>query len=164
MDYRAYAEFCRLIGYKVEETPHGVWVGLSHGFFNRVPLYETVPPTEDELCILFRRYPTLGVNYAAELGSPGKVSHNYFLRDQNYDLKTLNSKGRWSVRKGLKNCQVRPMSFDELHPLGRPLNLETLARQGRDDPILSDQDRWMNLCQAGAKVEGAQAWGAFAGW
>lgn len=163
MDYTAYAGFCRLIGYKVEETPHGVWIGPSHGFFNRVPLYETTPPTEDELRLLFRRYLTLGVNYAAKPGRLGKVSHNYFVRDQNYGLKALNSKGRWSVRKGLKNCQVRLMSFDELHHLGKPLNLETLARQGRDDPILGDPDRWANLCQAGAKVEGAQAWGAFVG-
>jgi hypothetical protein len=163
MDYKAYAEFCRLIGYKVVETSHGIWIGPSHGFFNRVPLYETAPPTEDELRTLFRRYPTLGVNYAAEPGSQGKVSHNYFVRNRNYDLKALNSKGRWSVRKGLRNCQVRPMSFDELHRLGMSLNLDTLARQGRDEPIFSDEDRWTHLCQAGAKVEGAQAWGAFVG-
>ncbi len=163
MDYTAYAKFCRLIGYKVEETPRGVWIGPSHGFFNRVPLFETGPPTQDELRTLFRRYPTVGVNYAAEPGSRGKVSHNYFVRNPNYDLKALKSKGRWSVRKGLENCEVRTISFDELHRLGMPLNLDTLARQGRDDSIFSDPDRWASLCRAGAKTESAQAWGAFVG-
>ena len=163
MNYAEYAEYCRLIGYQVEETPHGIWIGLSHGFFNRVPLYETTPPTEDELRTLFRRYPTLGVHYAAEPGSQGMASHNYFVRDQNYGLKCLNSKGRWSARKGLRNCQVRPISFDELRCLGMPLNLDTLARQGRDDPLFSNLDRWTCFCQAGEQAKGAQAWGAFVG-
>ena len=42
------------------------------------------------------------------------------------------------MRKGLRHCQVRPMGFDELHALGMPLNLDSLARQGRDEPIFSD--------------------------
>ena len=163
MDYTAYAWFCRSIGYKAKETSHGIWIGPSHGFFNRVPLYETTPPAKDELRTLFRRYATLGVNYAAEPGSLGKASYNYFVRRRNYDLTVLNSKGRWSVRKGLRNCQVRPMSFRRLRRLGMPLNLDTLARQGRADPMFSDGGRWACLCRAGAKVEGAQAWGAFVG-
>jgi hypothetical protein len=163
MSHAAYAEFSRLIGYQVLETSHGIWIGPSHGFFTRVPLYETAPPTKDELRTLFRRRPTLGVNYAAEPGTPGKVSCVYFIRHRNYDLMTLDSKGRWSVKKGMQNCQVRPMSFDELEGLAMPLNLETLARQGRDDPIFSDEELWARLCQAGKRVEGVQAWGAFVG-
>jgi hypothetical protein len=161
MNYTEYAKYCRLLGYRVEETPHGIWIGISHGFFNRVPLYETTPPTEEELHTLFRRYPILGVHYAAEAGSQGKASHNFFVRDRDYDLKDLHPKSRKGVRRGLENCQVRPMSFDELHRLGMPLNLDTLARQGRDDPIFSDPNRWARFCQAGEQVEGAQAWGAF---
>lgn len=161
MDYTAYAEFCRLIGYRAVETTHGVWIGPSHGFFNRVPLYETTPPTRGELRSIFRRYPTLGVNYAAEPGTQGRASCNYFVRDQDYSLGTLDSKGRWSVRKGLEHCDVRQMSFDELRSVGMPLNLDSLARQGRDDPIFSDPERWMHLCLAGERVKEAQAWGAF---
>jgi hypothetical protein len=161
MYYTAYAEFCRIIGYQVEETPHGVWIGPSHGFFNRVPLYEMAPPGKDELRGLFRQPSTLGVHYAAEPGSRGRTSHNYFVRRRDYDLTTLNSKGRWSVRKGLRNCRVRPMGFDELQRLGMPLNLDSLARQGRDDPTFSNPDRWALLCQAGEQVDGVHVWGAF---
>lgn len=163
MNYAEYAKYCRLIGYRVEETPHGVWIGISHGFFNRVPLYETTPPTEEESRSLFRRYPILGVFYAAEPGSRGRASHSYFVRDRDYGLNNLQKKARQHVRRGLENCQVRPMGFDELHSLGMPLNLDTLARQRRDDPILSHPDRWACFCQAGEQVEGAQAWGAFVG-
>ena len=161
MDYSEYAKYCRLIGYRVEETPHGIWIGIKHGFFNRVPAYETTPPTKEELRSLFRRYPVLGLNYSVEPGSQGKAGHVYFVHDQDYDLNKLDFKGRWSVRKGLRNCQVRPLSFDQLHRLGMPLNLDTLARHRRDDPMFRDPDRWARFCQAGEQVEGAQVWGAF---
>lgn len=163
MDYTEYAEYCRLIGYRVEETPHGVWIGISHGFLNRVPLYETAPPSEGELRSLFRRYPILGVHYAADPSRQGEASHNYFVRDQDYNFENLRPRVRRKTRSGLRECQVRPMSFDELHRLGMPLNLDTLARQRRDDPMFSHPDRWARFCQAGEQVEGAQAWGSFVG-
>jgi len=149
------------MGYQVEETPHGIWIGISHGFFNRVPLYETAPPTQGEIRSLFRCYPILGLHYALPPGSRGKPSYGYFVRDRDYDLKHLHRKSRKGVRRGLENCQVRPMGFDELYHLGPPLNRDTLARQGRDDPTLSQPERWARFCQAGEQVEGAQVWGAF---
>ena len=161
MDYTEYAKYCRLVGYRVEETPHGIWIGLRSGFFNRVPACETTPPSEAELRTLFRRHPTLGVHYGAIPGSRGKASHNFFVRNPDYDLKDLQKKARQYVRRGLENCRVRRIGFDELHRLGLPLNLDTLARQRRDDPILSDPDRWTRLCRAGEQVGGAQVWGAF---
>lgn len=163
MDYTEYAKYCRKIGYRVEETPHGIWIGIRNGFFNRVPAYETSPPSKKELNTLFRRYPVLGVNYSLEPGGAGQAGYVYFVRDQDYDLRSLGSKGRWSVRKGLENCQVRPLSFEELHHLGMSLNLDTLARQRRDDPIFSKPDQWSRFCQAGDQAEGAQVWGAFVG-
>jgi hypothetical protein len=103
----------------------------------------------------------LGLHYSVEPGGQGKASHSYFVRDRDYDFKNLQPRIRSKTRRGLENCQVRPMSFDELQRLGMPLNLDTLARQRRDDPIFSDPDRWARFCQAGEQVEGAQAWGAF---
>jgi hypothetical protein len=163
MIYSAYAEFCRLIGYKVLETPQGIWIGPSHGFFNRMPLYETAPPTEQEMKYLFKQHRILGVNYAAEPGWKGQGSHNYFVRDRNYSLRTLDKKGRWSVQKGLDNCQVRPMSFEELQRLGMPLNLGSLSRQGRSDRMFTSEDQWRRLCRAGERLDQVEAWGSFVG-
>jgi hypothetical protein len=161
MDYSQYAEYCRLIGYKVIETPSGVWIGPTRGFFNRVPLYETEPPSEKELYALFRRQPIVGVHYALEPSCRGKASHVYLVRDRDYDLENLYRKQRTSVSRGLEDCQVRQMSFDELHFRGMPLNVDTLTRQRRSDPTFADTDQWARFCQAGERVDGAQAWGAF---
>ena len=161
MDLTGYANFCAAIGYKVLETHHSVWIGPSYGFFNRMPLYETTPPQEEELEFLFRQQRILGINYAAEPGCKGKLSHNYFVRDHNYSVKNLNRNCQRNLQKGLKHCQFRSMSFDELHRRGMPLNLDTLRRQGRGDPIFSNAERWKRLCRAGEELEQIEAWGAF---
>lgn len=163
MDYAGYAQFCRLIGYKVMETPSGIWIGPSCGFFNRMPLYETTPPSRKEMDSLFKRHPIVGLNYAAPPAATANPSHNYFIRDRNYGLDSLDKKGRWSVKKGLEHCRVRPMDFDELQRLGMPLNQESLARQGRSDPMFTNDAQWRRLCQAGEQVEEVEAWGAFVG-
>lgn len=163
MNYTGYAEFCRRIGYRVMETPGGIWIGPSFGFFNRMPLYETTPPTREEMLALFRHYPIVGLNYASSPDGYSKISHNYFIRNRNYGLDTLDKKGRWSVKKGLANCHVRPMEFDELYRLGMPLNRDSLTRQGRTDPMFTNDDQWRCLCQAGKRVEEVEAWGAFVG-
>lgn len=70
---------------------------------------------------------------------------------------------RNKVRQGLRNCTVRPVSFEYLRDHGMPLNRDTLNRQGRDDPTFSQPARWARLCQAGRHIKGAGAWGAFVG-
>jgi hypothetical protein len=161
MNLSAYAKFCLSIGYKILETPNSVWIGPRYGFFSRMPLYETTPPQEQEIESLFSQHRILGVNYAAAPGCKGKISHNYFVRDRHYNMKNLNTNCRRNVQKGLKSCQVRPMSFDELYRLGMPLNLDTLSRQGRSDPLFSNADQWRRLCRAGEESEQIEAWGAF---
>lgn len=161
MTLSGYAKFCESIGYKVYETSNSAWIGRGYGFFNRMPLYETAPPQDQELESLFSQHRIMGVNYAAEPGCKGKISHNYFVRDQNYNLSNLNMNCRQNVKKGLKNCQVRTMSFDELYRLGMPLNLDTLSRQGRSDQLFSSADQWKRLCRAGEESVQIEAWGAF---
>lgn len=161
MNLSSYTKFCVSIGYKVLETSNSVWIGPRYGFFSRMPLYETTPPQAQELEFLYQQHRIIGVNYAAESGHKGKISHNYFVRDRTYNLKNLNTNCRRNVQKGLKVCQVRPMTFDELYRLGMPLNLDTLNRQGRSDPLFSNTDQWQRLCRAGEELEQIEVWGAF---
>ena len=163
MNHTQVAKFYRQMGHKVEQTPGGVWISGGPGFFLRVPAYETTPPTADEVDTLFRRHRLIGLRYTLEPGSGGKAGGIYFMRDREYDIPHLQPKERRKTRRGQENCQIRPMGFDELQRLGMPLNLDTLARQRRDDPLFSDAERWARFCRAGAAVEGAQVWGAFVG-
>lgn len=161
MIYSEYAKFCLSIGYKVLETSNSVWIGPRYGFFSRMPLYETAPPQAQELEALFDQHRLLGINYAAEVGCKGKISHNYLVRDQNYSMNNLSTNCRRNVQKGLNSCQIRPMNFDELYHLGMPLNLDTLSRQGRSEQLFSNDNQWKRLCRAGKELDQIEAWGAF---
>lgn len=161
MIYSEYAQFCLSIGYKVLETSNSVWIGPRYGFFSRMPLYETAPPQGPELEALFHQHHLVGLTYAAETGCKGKISHNYFVRDQNYSLNNLSTNCRRNVRKGLNRCQIRLMSFDELYLLGMPLNLDTLSRQRRSEQLFSNDNLWKRLCRAGKELAQIEVWGAF---
>ena len=131
MNLTELARFYRLIGHPVEETPHGCWDGVGYGFARRLPVYELARPTEAEVRFLFNRRHLMGLYYTLAEGQPGKPGGIYFVRNADFDIPQLDMKERRKTRRGLENCQVRRMEFDELHRLGMPLNLETLSRQNR---------------------------------
>lgn len=157
------ARFLRCIGHQVEETANGIWDGVGYGFERRLPVYELTPPSEVEERFLFGRRPVVGLYYSLAQGSQGRAGGIYFVRNADYSIPQLDMKERRKTRRGLENCQIRQMGFDELYRLGMPLNLETLARQNRDERLFSDPEHWARFCRTGAEVEGAQAWGSFFG-
>lgn len=161
MTYEPIAHFLQTAGYDVETTASGVWYGVGHGFFVRVPPYETRPPSPAELAHLWRRPRVLGVKYSLPPGDGTPTGGIYIVRDPAYDFPNLQATQRRKVRRGLERCEVRPISFARLQAEGLVLNRESLARQRRDDPMLSNAAKWARFCRAGDTCEGAHAWGAF---
>ena len=161
MTYAPIAHFLQTAGYDVETTASGVWYGVGHGFFVRVPPYETRHPTSDELALLWRRPSLLGLKYSLPPTDAEANGGLYIVRDANYDFPSLQSTQRRKVRRGLEQCEVRPISFERLQQEGLALNRESLARQRRDDPMLSNAQKWARFCHAGTVCDGAHAWGAF---
>lgn len=155
------AHFLRLNGRQVEETASGLWEGVGYGFVRRLPPYEVKPPSEDEVQRLFKRSAPVGLYYTLVPEAQGRPGGIYFVRDPDYGIPHLAEKERRKTRRGLEHCRIREMSFSELSRLGMALNRDTLVRQGRDDRMLSDAKCWTRFCEAGAQVEGIQAWGAF---
>lgn len=155
------AHFLRLNGRRVEETPGGLWEAVGYGFVRRLPVYELRPPSVDEVRLLFKRSALVGLYYTLGPEAHGKPGGVYFVRDPDYGIQHLAEKERRKTRRGIENCQIRRMSFPELRRLGLALNQETLGRQGRSDLMFGDAECWSRFCEAGAQVEGVEAWGAF---
>ena len=126
-----------------------------------MPHHQATPPTPDEIAGCLKRYKVLGLRYTLPAGQRGKPGAIYFARGADYDLPLLAREMRGRVERGLRQCNVRPISFDELREQGMPLNLETLARMRHADPYFSDPALWERFCQAAAQSPAAQAWGAF---
>jgi hypothetical protein len=163
MNAENYRRFLAAIGHRIIASPSGYWSDVARWFYESIPPSRVMTFDRAEINALFRQHRVIGLKYCAPQDHVGKPSWIYIRQDKDYDLKSLHPKMRNKVRQGLRNCTVRPVSFEYLRDHGMPLNLDTLERQGRDDPLFSQPAGWARLCQAGQQIEGAGAWGAFVG-
>jgi len=163
MNVKSYRRFLEAIGHQVIASVSGYWFDASWRFYKSIPPFRVITPSQAEVHDLFSRHQVLGLKYCAPPHHIGKLSAIYICRDKGYDFKNLHRKMRNKVRQGLRNCTVRPITFEYLYYHGMPLNRDTLKRQDRDDPTFSQQERWERFCRAGQEAEGAGVWGAFVG-
>lgn len=77
-----------------------------------------------------------------------------------YDLSRLQKQTRNRTRRGLENCEVRPIPWDEMLSRGIDINRQALRRQGRSSS-LGDPGWWRRQCEASAEFPGVQAWGSY---
>lgn len=163
MNLDKFRQFLELAGHSVIQVGSGLWCEMVPMFYESIPFYQTINPSQAELGMLFRDHHTLGIKYRTHEENKGKRGCIYICDDKPYEIKSLHPKMRSKVRQGLRNCVVREVDFDCLHQHGLPLNIDTLKRQNRDDATFSRPTRWARFCDAGKRVEGASAWGAFVG-
>jgi hypothetical protein len=163
MNDENYGRFLEVSGHRVISSPSGFWFDISRMFYESLPPFRVITPDQTEIDALFRQCRMIGLKYCAPDDHTGKGSWFFVCQEEDYDLKSLHPKMRNKVRQGLRNCTVRPITFEYLHDHGMPLNQDTLKRHGRDDPTFSQPADWARLCQAGRQVEGTGAWGAFVG-
>lgn len=71
-----------------------------------------------------------------------------------YDIETLSANSRSKVRRGLKQCQVRRIGFDELTELGQQAQQDTMSRLGHEA-------RRMSVSAQMKSSPAFEAWGAF---
>lgn len=161
MNIGNFVEFLERSGRKTIKSDSGYWYDAGGAVYVSIPHHELRSPSDEEIQELIRKHRILGVKYSTEPGSRGKPGGVYILSKNPYDLQSLPRKTRADVRKGLKDCLVEEIDFDDLRKHGMPLNLDTLQRQDRDDTLFSQPDQWEKFCEAGEQVEGAGAWASF---
>lgn len=163
MNLDKFRQFLELTGHSVIQIGGGLWCEMVPMFYESIPFYQTINPCQAELGMLFRDHHVLGIKYRTHEGNKGKRGCIYVCDDKPYDMKSVHPKMRSKVRQGLRNGVVREVDFGYLYRHGLPLNRETLKRQNRDDAIFSRPARWAQFCEAGKRIEGVSAWGAFVG-
>ena len=92
------------------------------------PLHRRVSPGADEVAEVFSNYPkALGFRFISSEESRGRESFIWSIRGP-YELSNLSANNRSHVRRGLKRCQVRSLTFAELEELGREAHDDTMRR------------------------------------
>lgn len=156
-----FAAFLAGIGHRVVRTESAYWYDASWGFFLSMPSHHLLVPTAAELRSVLRRQPSLGVRFPAPLEGPGTLSYQIICDAPDYGLAQLSANTRSKVRRGLRRCTVRPVSFAEIAASGVDADRTTLSRQGRPPRLRGA--RWARYWTAAAATPGMEGWGAFVG-
>jgi hypothetical protein len=154
-----FSEWLRRQGQQVFRTPSSYWHSQGPRVYQAFPYHWVIQPDEDELTGFLTRNRALGLRYSTSLDAPqGCISYHAVYEKLTYGFETLGKWARKNVRRGLKNCEVQPISFPRLSAEGWPLQRDTLNRQGRHLPL--PRETWQGLCLAAGELPGFEAWGA----
>jgi hypothetical protein len=146
-------------GRRVVETAGCWWYNVYHQkrIYQAFPYHRLVTPTKEEIAELFHKIPgVFAFRFLAPSGSRGKESFMWVC-DGPYDLSRLSASNRSKTRRGLKHCQIRALTWDELKSLAWEAQRDTLERQGT-------KARDINSLGFSKQVEECpayEAWGAF---
>jgi hypothetical protein len=154
-----FAEWLRRQGHTVTKSASSYWFDQGPRVYQAFPYHWTPSISDAELSELLRRSQIIGLRYSTPLETGiGRISYHAVFEGNYYDFETLGKWARKNVRRGLKNCNVEPISFERLGDEGWRLQLDTLDRQGRDLEVSAVA--WQRRCHATADLPGFVAWGA----
>jgi hypothetical protein len=156
-----YADFLRAIGHRVVPTVSTYWYDVKRFFFLSAPAHYMCNPSEEEIRVVLRRLPCLGLRFAAPMEASGKPSYQIVCDNPGYCLEALSANVRSKVRRGLKRCRVEPVPLSVIATAGRQAHHDTLARQGRTG-VLAGRT-WSRYWAAAAATQGFEGWGAWSG-
>jgi hypothetical protein len=147
-------------GHHIIRTESSYWYDQGPRVYQAVPYHWLIEPSTEELIQLVRVHQMIGLRYSSYLdSSQGCVSYHGVYEDVSYGLEMLTKWSRKNVRRGLRNCSVKPVSFQRLADQGWALQLDTLDRQRRQLGL--EQDVWRRRCLSAAELPGFEGWGAF---
>ena len=159
MSSEIFAEWLRRQGYSVIRTDSSYWYEAGPRVYQAFPYHWLIQPTESELVTLLRQKRAIALRYSAPLESPfGFISYHAVYDKLSYTLEGLDRRSRQNIRKGLKKCEVEPISFERLARDGWLLEMDTATRQGRRVTI--SKESWRRRYMAAKDLPGFEAWGA----
>jgi len=151
------AAFFERRGHRVVQTASCWWYNEYHQdrLFHSFPMHRLLNPPPEEIAELFQRVPkAVGFRFVGPPQSGGLQSFNW-VRRKPYDLTTLSSKSRNQTRRGLENCQVKKIPWDELVSIARDAHHDTMGRHQQNGTGSLGFGTELSECDA------YEAWSAF---
>lgn len=153
-----FAGFLAATGHRVLRGAGTHWYEASRGFLLALPSHRLLQPSREEMRALFRHQPCAGLRFSAPLDGPGKLSYQIVCDDRDYGLERLSANVRSKVRRGLRRCEIAPLSFATIAAEGLAADRDTLARQGRG--VRLEGAAWTRYWEAAAATPTMEGWGA----
>ncbi len=160
MSTEGFAAFLKEIGHNVRSSAGVYWYNDHPHVYTSFPFHKNVELGRIVLKEILGRDGWI-LRYPCVPGQ-GRKSYRLACAISGYGMASLSGKARNQTRRGLEQCEVRPVSFADLSECGMQLNYETLERQGRRIPS-GFSGYWAKYYEAAGRAQGACAWGAFVG-
>ncbi len=158
MNPEYFSEWHRRQGHKVIHTSSSYWYEAFPGVFQAFPYHWLITPSKEELRLLTLKHGALALRYSTPMDVPfGKVSYHIFLSGP-YGLDKIRSKTRRTIKQGLEQFSVEPISFKRMAEEGWELQDDTLQRQQRTECMA--QECWEEMCLTADGIPGFEAWGS----
>jgi hypothetical protein len=162
MNAEIFSEWLKRQGHKVYRTESSYWYNAGPMVLQAFPYHWLINPGKEEIRSLMLNNPVVALRYSSPFSSNGgKVSY-HIVRENSYDLDTLNNKARNGIRKGLENFSIENISFECLAKEGWHLQYDTLLRQNRQGSMT--RNYWEKLCLAAVDLPGFEVFAALSGY
>lgn len=160
MTHSEFSMFLREQGHKVIETDTCCWYDYRPFVFLSVPNHRPLIPTRDQLARVLIGGPAIALRFPTVPQDGSRKAGILVCRERGYDFGSLHPKARNQTRRGLENCVVDRIYFDQLADLGHALNVDTFRRQGKDPRSLTPAT-WRQFCETARRFPDFEAWGAW---
>lgn len=160
MEHSVFYHFYKNAGFNVYTSHSSEWCEIQRGMLISIPYHHLIVPSLEELDDLLKRSGAWGLRFPTGMDYYGFLSKLEICQQFGYSLQSLKPKIRNQVRKGEKYCEIRPVSMNELKNEGLDLNLQTIRRQGRNDPK-ADRTYWHRICEALGHTNGVNVIGSY---
>ena len=161
MNAEIFSEWLKRQGYKIYRTESSYWYNAGPKVLQAFPYHWLINPGKKELRSLMLNNSVVALRYSSPFNSNGgKVSY-HIVQNRCYDLSTIGSKARNSVKRGMENFRIENISFERLAKEGWYLQYDTLLRQNREGSMVKED--WEKLCLAAKDLPGFEVFAAISG-
>lgn len=158
MTPEVFSEWLRRQGHRVVQTTSSYWHSEGWGVYQAFPYHWLIEPSKSELREFMSEHKAVALRYSTSPKGRQTDSYHVVCDAGEYDLDMLSSWGRKNVRRGLRSCDIIPISLERYIEEGWALRLDTLARQGRH--LVETRDGWRRKYSAIADLSGFDIWAA----
>lgn len=155
MESNIIASFLNKQGKYIFKTKSCWWFNeysQNHILFS-FPLHKRVKPDRDELKEIFSKKFFFAIHYLGNSENNGDRSF-IWVRKTPYQIEDLSGNIRSKIRRGLKNCEIKKITFSELCSQAYTAHKKTIERHGEKATSLGISND-LDLCSA------YEAWGAY---
>lgn len=154
------AKFFERRGRRIEEFGGVLWHSMEKRTLIALPYHLDLSLAREDADRFLWAKTSAGIRYGStkQAGTAGGI---YTIREKEYGFDQLSRSYRRDVRIGLKHCEVREVSAEELLAQGLTMNVDTMQRQHRWEAEYGEVKQFERLVRAIDESEGVFTLGAF---